>query len=341
MFDVRARDLLVANFRRKVYEAIGHYPFFHQAEWQAASEGWTLLDIPPQPGDHYMLVGVGDPADTAFEVEQRHQSIIPVPRLLLPREGGVARHLTDLAAFKGGKSYGLAAWATGFAILPDAEVEFIGLEYATSDPEFGYLAEFLCAEPPRGMNMPYYNLDHDSRNGRMRLELKSGAKFQAKSWKQKEQLKGGKKTAYIYTEAYQLPGMVCYTSVRQNLRQLKGFAAFATTPDRPWVADLHDRGHGAHPDWHCTCGVTDSANPVTFDQKARDAADPDKGGLLTREKFDIAHNGQLGKFVGRVYNVPRGSHLFSPGSHPLIFRDDLVTAVNDARARHHADARQS
>lgn len=333
MFDVRARDRLVAEFRRRLYEEISFYPFFHQAEWQLASEGWTLTDEEPEPGDYYTHVGIGDPADTNFVAEERHQRIIPVRRKISPRlgTGVVAHHLTDLAAYKGGKSYGLAAWASGFAILPDAEVEFIGLEYATSEHEFNYLVEFLCAEQPRGMNLPYDRLDQDVRQGRMRLELKTGATFQCRSWKQREQLKGGKKTAYIYTEAYQLPGMVCYNSVRQNLRQLKGFAAWATTPDRPWVGYLHDMGHGAHPDWHCTCGVTDEANPVTFDQAARDAADPDKGGLLTREKFDIAHNGQLGKFVGRVYSVPRGSHQFTRASHPQLFKDDIRSVINGIR----------
>lgn len=323
MFDARVRDRLVADFRRKVYDQIQFAPLYHQADWQVASEGWMLVDAIPQPGDHYIDISVGDPSDTTYIQEQRHQQLMIVKRQLVPRmyNGTVAHHLTNLSAFKGGKSYGMAAWATGFALLPEAKLNFVGLEYATSENEFSYLIEFLCSE--RGMNMKYDQCLNDPRGGRMRLALRSGALFEAKSWKQKEQLKGAKMTAYIYTEAYQLPGLVCYTSVRQNLRQLKGFAVWGTTPDRPWVGFLHDQGHGANPDWHCTCGVKDDANPVTFDQKARDAADPEKGGVMTREKFAIAHNGTLGTFVGKVYTMPRGSHQFSPVNHPSLWKPEI------------------
>jgi hypothetical protein len=328
MFDARARDRLVADYRRRVYDVIGFVPLFHQAEWQCASEGWTLHDAEPLPGQSYMDISVADPADTTYLLDQRHQRLLTVPRLLTPRLGLgiVAHHLTSLTAFKGGKSYGLAAWATGFAVLPSAQVDFIGLEYATSEPEWEYLLEFLCSEPPHGMNLRFAHKMQDTRNGRMFLELTNGMTYVCKSWKQREQLKGRKKTAYIYTEAYQLPGMACYTSIRQNLRQLHGFAAWATTPDRPWVQFLHDQGHGANPDWHCTCGIKDSANPTTFDQAARNAADPDLGGVMTREKFAIAHDGTLGNFVGRVYNMARGQHLFTPVSHPSLWREDIRDA---------------
>lgn len=323
MFDARARDRLVAEFRRRVYDTIGFAPLYHQADWQVASEGWTLIDAEPLPGERYLWISVGDPADTDYLYEQRHQRLITVRRVLMPRLGGVAHHLTNLTAFKGGKSFGTAAWATGFAVLPNAQVDFIGLEYATSEPEFGYLLEFLLSEPPHGMNLRFNHKINNALQGRMQLELTNGMTFVCKSWKQREQLKGRKKTAYVYTEAYQLPGLVCYTSVRQNLRQLTGYAVWPTTPDRPWVGYLHKRSHGADPDWHCTCGVTDAANPVTFDQKARDAADPEKGGIMTREKFAIAHNGQLGSFVGRVYNIAQGSHLFTPAKHPMLWREDI------------------
>lgn len=130
-------------------------------------------------------------------------------------------------------------------------------------------------------------------------------------------------------EAYMLPGIECYTGVAQNLRARKGYALFATTPDRPWVGELHERGHGALPDWHCTCSVPASVNPFTFDQAAMDRDDPDLGGLMTKERFAIAYLGRLGDYVGRVFNFQRGdsSYLFTPEKHPQLWVDPAKGAT--------------
>jgi len=40
---------------------------------------------------------------------------------------------------------------------------------------------------------------------------------------------------------------------------------------------------------------------------------------LTKEKFEIAHHGALGDFVGRVFKYQRGDVQFGPGSHPELF----------------------
>ena len=325
MFDILARDAAVADFRRIVYSTIGFIPFHHQAEWQLASEGWTLQYQEPVPGDHYTTIAIPDSTDTTFDLEQRHQHILHVNRTIVPREGGIARYCADLAANKAGKSYGAAAWMTGFAILPRALVQVIGAEYSICEHEFSYLCEFLCSEPPRGMNLQYTHLVNDPRNGRMRLQLKrTGTTFECKSWDNKQSLKGSKVTAFIYAEAYQLPGMECFTSIAQNIRQLRGWALWPTTADRPWVGALHDMGHGSNPDFHCTCGVRDSVNPITFDQKARDRDDPEKGGIMTREKFEIIHNGRLGVFAGRVYQYARGDRQFTPLTHPQIWQPDAL-----------------
>jgi hypothetical protein len=126
-----------------------------------------------------------------------------------------------------------------------------------------------------------------------------------------------------------LPGIECYTGVAQNLRARKGYALFATTPDRPWVGELHERGHGALPDWHCTCSVPASVNPFTFDQAAMDRDDPDLGGLMTKERFAIAYLGRLGDYVGRVFNFQRGdsSYLFTPEKHPQLWVDPAKGAT--------------
>jgi len=321
-FDVAARDAAVAAFRRHVYARTKFAPLYHQAEWQTASEGWMLHDVAPEPGQHFLPISVADPADTTYLRESRHQRLLVVPRLLTPRTC-IARFCTDLAAFKGGKSFGAGKWPVGFACIPDAHIQFIGAEYSTSEPEFTVLCDTLCSE--RGMNMKYTQMINDYRNGRMMLRLKTGALFECKSWERKQNLKGKKITAFVWTEAYQLPGLETFTGLVQNIRELRGWSIWTTTPDRPWVGELHKRGHDpSDPIWHCTCGVRDSANPVTYDASARDRNDPDKGGIMTRERFAIAHNGTLGVFVGRVYNFAQGSRQFSFGSHPHLWKPGVV-----------------
>lgn len=323
-FDVRARDLAVNAYRRQVYAALDLVLFPHQAEWQLATEGYTLLDAEPAPGDRYTLIRVPDLTDRTYTREHRSQHTLVVPRTVIPRYpdehgvGEVAHHAADLAGFKAGKSWGGAAWLTGFAIVPDAHVQLIGAEYSTSEPEFTYLTDFLCAE--RGMNMPYTQLVMDARNGRMRLQLQTGAIFECQSWENNKRLKGRRVDCYYWAECYMLPGMMTYNSVSQNLREKRGFSIWTTTADEPWVSAIHDRAHGVDPDWHCTCGIDSACNPFTHDQRARDRDDPDKGGIMTRERFEIAYKGRLGAFVGRVYeSYQRGGQQFTPLTHPDIW----------------------
>lgn len=318
-FDVRGRDLAVTTFRRQVYAALDLVLFPHQAEWQLATEGWTLLDAEPQPGDHYTEVRLPDPTDRRYEAEHRSQRTVTVRRRLLPRVGGVAHHAANLAAFKSGKSYGGAAWLTGFAIVPDAHVQLIGAEYSTSEPEFTYLVDFLCGE--RGMNMPRRMLVMDARNGRMRLQLQTGALYECQSWENNKRLRGRRVDCYYWSECYQLPGMMTYNAVSQNLREKRGFSIWTTTADEPWVSALHDRGHGVDPDWECVCGIDSVCNPFTHDQRARDRDDPERGGIMTRERFEIAYRGRLGAFVGRVYDsYHRGAQQCSPRTHPALWK---------------------
>lgn len=343
--DLATRDALVAQFRRKVYTAAsfcssdGYIPFPHQAEWQLASEGWTLLPQAPVTGEYYTTVLIPEADAFPRDVVLTHRVINGIPsvvvrRAIAPREGGPAHVLADLAAYKGGKSFGTAAWMAGFACLPDVLVQLVGAQYSTAEPEFNYLAEFLLSD--RGMHMRAESFLNDKRGGRMRIKLTTGADFEVKSWEQKDALKGKRVTAYVFCEAYQLPGLECFTSVAQNLRELHGYALFPTTPDRPWVTIFHDRGHGLDPDWHCTCDVDARCNPFTYDQKARDRDDPARGGIMTREKFDIAWRGRLGGFVGRVYDFSRGDggRFFSPLSHPLLWKPAIIDA---ASADVHAD----
>ncbi len=304
------RDKIMTLFRERVCETLGVAPYLHQREVWCASDG-------------YELTGEEDPEGVTVTLEDSTVTKVAIR----PRPAGRARFLADLGAFKIGKSYGAALWASGFAAVPGANVALVGLEYDICAPEFGYLVEFLLSG--RGMGMKYDALQNRPRDGKMWLDVyctpdKNGpiAHFEARSWERKDTLKGKENDAYIYCEAYQLPGIECFTGFSQNLRARRGYAYFATTPDRPWIKELHRLGynHGgqdADPEWHCTCNVPAEANPLTFDLKAkeRDAK------LMTKEKYDIHYNGQLGDFVGHVFNYSLGGNRFTPRSHPELFRE--------------------
>jgi hypothetical protein len=296
------RDGMISLFRERVCEKLGVAPFLHQREVWAASDGLELT-------------GEEDPSGLTVRLE----SGAVVRAGARPRAAGRARFLADLGAFKIGKSYGAALWASGFAAVPGARVSLVGLEYDICEPEFSYLCEFLLSES--GMNLKAESIQNRPRDGKMWLDLANGARYEARSWERKDTLKGKEIDAYVYCEAYQLPGIECFTGFSQNLRARRGYAYFATTPDRPWIKDIHRLGwnHGgqdADPEWHCTCSVGAEANPFTFDPvaKKRDAS------LMTREKFEIHYNGQLGDFVGHVFNYSVGGYQFTSSSHPELFR---------------------
>lgn len=294
--DNDTRDALISLFRERVCETLGVAPFKHQREvWLASDglefDGWGALAGPT------VRLEDGNIVHASTKV----------------RSQGRARFLSDLGAFKIGKSYGAALWGSGFGCVPGAKVSLVGLEYNICEPEFTYICEFLLSA--RGMGLKAKSHVNRPRQGDMYLELTNGAVFECRSWERKESLKGKENDAYIYCEAYQLPGIECFTSFSQNLRARRGYAYFATTPDRPWIKQLHELGHGADPEWHCTCGVAADTNPYTFDARAklRDAS------LMTKEKFEIHYNGQLGDFVGSVFNYTRGSHQFDRTTHPQLF----------------------
>lgn len=291
------RDQLIGAFRERVCEKLGTAPFLHQRQVWAASDGLRLT---------------GEMDENGLSVRVEDGSIVHVA--VEARPEGRARFLADLGAFKIGKSYGAALWASGFAAVPGAVVNLVGAEYDICAPEFSYIEEFLLSE--RGMGLKADSIQNRPRDGKMWLDLPNGVRYEARSWERKDSLKGKEIDAYIYCEAYQLPGIECFTSFSQNLRARRGYAYFATTPDRPWVKLLHELGHGTDPEWHCTCSVPADVNPFTFDPvaKKRDA------GLMTREKYEIHYNGQLGDFVGRVFNYARGQRTFDASTHPELFR---------------------
>lgn len=305
--DNALRDQLMTAFRAAVCERQGFVPFPHQAEAWLSGDGLILTDqiVPAGEGFEVRLPG-------AEPKTFRHES-----RRVLPRPQGRAHVIGNLGSFKIGKSAGSALWAAGFAAVPNARVKLIGIEYDTCAPEFEYLVEALCSE--RGMNLPFDSLQNRPRDGRMWLDLANGARFEARSWERKDGLKGKEDDCYIYCEAYQLPGLEAYTDFKQNLQKRNGYAYIATTPDRPWVEVFHQHGHGDpdFPDWQCVCGVSRDVNPLTFDleQKERDRK------LMTKEKFGIHYDGQIGRYVGSVYKYQRGQRLISTVSHPDVWKN--------------------
>lgn len=302
------RHQLAAEYRRKVWAKYGIVPFPHQAQWICAGEGYDLLDRAPNEAERFELVMLDD------------ESI--EPRALAPRANGAAHVLIDLAGFKGGKSFGAAMWMCGYAALPDAQVDIIGLQYETSDPEIHYLAEFLLSEKGMGLKGQHRN---NAKDGAVWVKLDDGAVFIARSWvaaNKADSLKGKTRDCYAYSEAYQLPGLHVYSRVAQNLRERDGHAIFPTTPDRAWVKQLHDKGHGEDPYWYCVCGIDASCNPFTFDQAARDRDDPTKGGLMTKERFKIAWQGRVNRHIGAVYDYEKEPCMLTPQNYPHLWTND-------------------
>lgn len=301
--DNDTRDALVSAFRERVCQTLDVAPFLHQRQVWAASDGLELTGE-EDPNGLSVRLESGDVAHAGYR----------------QRPTGRARFLADLGAFKIGKSYGAALWASGFAAVPGAVVSLVGIEYDACAPEFNYICEALLSE--RGMNLQYDSMQNRPRDGKMWLDLPNGARYEARSWERKDSLKGKENDAYLYCEAYQLPGIECFTGFSQNLRARRGYAYFATTPDKPWIKLLHELGHGHDPEWHCTCSVGADANPFTFDATAKKRDQT----LMTREKFAIHYDGQMGDFVGRVFSFSRGERTFTAATHPLLFRDGITDA---------------
>lgn len=304
--DPNFRDAAASAFRERLCERLDVVPFEHQRAWWLLTEGKLLLDVDDPSG---------------IPVRLSDGSV--VRRMVGTRTEGRARFVADLGAFKVGKSFGSALWASGFGCLPNRKITLVGLEYSICEPEFNYICEFLLSDT--GMGMKKKALTNNPRQGDMYLKLDNDTVFEAKSWERKDALKGKEIDVYLYCEAYQLPGIECFTSVSQNLRARRGYAIFPTTPDRPWVKELHNLGHGQDPEFACVCSVSAEANPFTFDAKAKER---DKN-LMTREKYAIHYEGKLGDFVGRVFQYQRGERLFTAGTNPELFNggDNLENLV--------------
>lgn len=300
---ILARNKILPIFRQKIYERLELYPFEHQAAWQLLTDGKILTSE---------IAAENDPSSIIIRLEDKTLQ----RRKIIARPDGIARFVSDLGSFKIGKSLGSAIWMSSFAIVPTARVVLVGLEYDTCAPEFEYLSEILLSA--RGFNLKPTTYQNRPRDGKMWIDLDNGVRYEARSWERKESLKGKEVDAYVYAEAYQLPGLECLTSVKQNLDARRGFAVFPTTPDKPWVVTLHQLGHDpSEPDWDCICGIPRSANPFTYDP---DAEKRDQK-IMTRERYGIHYRGQIGEFVGSVFGYQQGQRRFTTISHPFLWKD--------------------
>ena len=298
------RDQATTAFRYRILERLEITPLVHQAQWHVAADGGQLLDALNPNGVEVLMP----------DMTKQYREVIP-------RLNGRAHVIGQLGSFKTGKSFGAGLFAASFGCVPNGRIALVGAEYDMCEPEFQYITEFLLSE--RGMNMKYDHFVDRPRDGKMWLDLKNGCRFECKSWERKDSMKGKEIDLYCYCEAYMLPGMECLTDFYQNLKARRGYAIMPTTPDRPWLKEIHVHGHApgnlepGFEDWECICDVDGESNPYTFDLRIKQRDEV----LMTSEKYAIHHLGKLGQFVGSVYRFQRGERRFSPLTHPHLFDD--------------------
>jgi hypothetical protein len=203
---------------------VGFVEFQHQAEFRLATEGYHLteqvIDAPDEPpltfdpnkikvSDYPMgpraiqIMVACEPDHPHAKPMGRHNFVryewrMAEPRVFLVRqrdgselfmEGVIAHQATDMAAFKAGKSKNIGMWLTGFACLPGATIDLVGLQYVTSEHEFSYLTEALLGGTHPIIRKPLHHYA-DVRNGRMVLETQHNCSYECKSWQNKDTLRG-------------------------------------------------------------------------------------------------------------------------------------------------------
>ena len=302
------RDEIAPRIRRQLWDKLGMAPFPHQAKIWAALEGYDLTEVPGE-GMSIML-----PDRTLSS------------RVLQPRVGGPARFAADLAAFKAGKSFGGAMFVAPELCIPGVSWDLVGAEYTACEPEFGYILDALFSE--KGFNLPLKKPNHPGiyavsiqnrpRAGVMVCRLSNGSQVEARSYERKEGLKGKKRDGYLGCEVYQLPGIVWFTDIKQNLQELNGKMISCTTPDSAWLEIYHELGADPElPEWFCISGVSREENPETYSEHVKET---DRK-IMTREKHAIAHDGVLGQYVGSCYSYQRGQRVFTTETHPHLWKN--------------------
>jgi hypothetical protein len=328
------RDKISRANREHILRKMGCRPFPHQAKVWAAFDGFLLDDVAAETFPCETVAGKPDLVpyfDLVKEIPAGFTDVLcsnddgswVERRALIDRPGGPATRCADLAAYKGGKSWGGGIFVASELIFPETLWDIVGTQYNTCTEEFNYVLEALFSE--KGCNIPLEKPDYGglyvvtSQNsphtGRMRYVLSNGSHVEARSWDQSEALKGKQRDGYLYAEAYQFRGIYCFTTIKQNLDVRDGKALFATTPDDAWVEVLEELGHSEDPlhhKWFCLSGTRRDENPWTYDKGEMEA---DRH-IMTREQHAIAYEGKTGQYVGTVFNYRRGERHFTCKTHP-------------------------
>lgn len=339
---VRQRDLVARATRFEICAKWPFVPFRHQAAWWAAADGYLLTDEEESPdsvmdywnpdADPWAKMGYHEMADLppVVTVDGSQWWLIQlddkskVYTRLKKRQRGPAKLLAQLGSFKSGKSSAAGLFVASYARVGKCRIDLVGNEYDTSEPEYDYTVDFTLSE--RGLNLSDERMVKNIQNGDMFLAVKNGCTYQARSWSVREKLEGKERDAYLFTESYQLPGLLVYNELSQNLDARKGLAIFPSTRKRPWVEELIAQHKSDDPAFDKVFAVWDidrRQNPYTHSDQQRAYA----AATMTQEKFQIHWEGKGAQFVGSCFKYHRGQRQFSPKTHPELFKKPNDTSV--------------
>lgn len=325
------RDTNAPYLRRMLLERMGMVPLEHQASVWMALDGCALTDTTLASWDHL---------DAYLEDEEAHKwepgetqdvmlsDFLVERREVVERAEGRAEFVSDLAAFKSGKSAGGAWYVAAELLCPGVKWELVGIEYDACVPEFEYVMQALCSA--EGLDLPivkrgnpppnqplFAQISYRPEQGRMFLRLSNGSELRGRSWDREASLKGKMVDGYLFAEYYQLPGIRVWTDNMQNVAARKGKGIACTTPDAPHIEVLHDYGERKDlPEYFTVHSVPRSVNPTTFSEEKMKQAKK----VMTTEKFNIGHLGLISTYIGSVYSYHRGERLFTPKKHPFLFK---------------------
>ena len=159
-----ARDFLARLNRERLLDVKRMRPLPHQAAVWAAFDGLVLSDSSiesfpietvagsPDLGLYYefrtpipndatdVLCWSGNEDEPEYRIERRPLSL---------RGNGPARFVSDLAAYKAGKSFQAGVLLAAELLVPGIIWDIIGMQYTICEPEFAYIADLLLSEGAR------------------------------------------------------------------------------------------------------------------------------------------------------------------------------------------------
>lgn len=278
----------------------------------AKSNYWYIKDIRRIPDEPVRCIQVDSPS-----------------HLFLISERGIPTHNSLISGIYG----------ASILCIPDCQLRIIGMEYRVARNEYEYLLDALLSErgaslfdardkpAPPGV-LAYTRMLNNPDKGQMLLELNNGAKVECRTWERSHALKGEEVDCYVWSEYYQFPGIEAMLEIRQNLAARHGRNIIATTPDRPHIEEIIDRAKSNDPmyaTWKCVTDIPRRENPLAFsyDKMIEEMSS------RTKEKWLIHWEGKTGEYVGSVYDYIRGQRVFTPQSHPYLWKDPMGPPTPD------------